>query len=35
MSDLAGRRGRVIGTDKVGEDRTVVNAEIPEVELTR
>lgn len=35
MSDLAGRRGRVLGTDKVGEDRTVVHAEIPEVELTR
>jgi elongation factor G len=35
MSDLAGRRGRVQGTDKVGEDRTVVMAEIPEVELTR
>jgi elongation factor G len=35
MSDLAGRRGRVLGTDKVGEDRTVVKAEIPQVELTR
>ncbi|MGY4647478.1 elongation factor G-like protein EF-G2 [Mycobacterium sp. URHB0021] len=35
MSDLAGRRGRVLGTDKAGEDRTLVNAEIPEVELTR
>ncbi|MGV0743298.1 elongation factor G-like protein EF-G2 [Mycolicibacterium sp. XJ870] len=35
MSDLAGRRGRVLGTDKVDEDRTVVKAEIPEVELTR
>ena len=35
MSDLASRRGRVQGTDKVGEDRTVVKAEIPEVELTR
>ena len=35
MSDLAGRRGRVVGTDKVGDDRTVVKAEIPEVELTR
>ncbi|MGZ5390386.1 MAG: elongation factor G-like protein EF-G2, partial [Mycobacterium sp.] len=35
MSDLAGRRGRVVGIDKVGEDRTVVKAEIPEVELTR
>lgn len=35
MGDLAGRRGRVLGTDKVGEDRTVVKAEIPQVELTR
>lgn len=35
MGDLASRRGRVLGTDKVGEDRTVVKAEIPEVELTR
>jgi elongation factor G len=35
MGDLAGRRGRVLGTDKVGEDRTVIKAEIPEVELTR
>jgi elongation factor G len=35
MSDLAGRRGRVVGTDRVGDDRTVVKAEIPEVELTR
>ena len=35
MGDLAGRRGRVLGTDKVGEDRTLVKAEIPEVELTR
>lgn len=35
MSDLAGRRGRVLGTDRVGEGRTVVKAEIPEVELTR
>ncbi len=26
MGDLAGRRGRVLGTDKVGEDRTVVKA---------
>src|SRR6201999_1294334 len=34
MGDLAGRRGRVLGTEKVGEDRTVVKAEIPEVELT-
>ncbi|HKP39931.1 elongation factor G-like protein EF-G2 [Mycobacterium sp.] len=35
MSDLAGRRGRVLGTDKVGEDRSMVKAEIPQVELTR
>ncbi len=35
MGDLSGRRGRVLGTDKVGEDRTVVKAESPEVELTR
>jgi elongation factor G len=35
MGDLAGRRGRVLGTDKASEDRTLVKAEIPEVELTR
>jgi elongation factor G len=35
MGDLASRRGRVLGTEKVGEDRTMVKAEIPEVELTR
>jgi elongation factor G len=35
MSDLSGRRARVLGTDKVGEDRTVVKAEVPQVELTR
>jgi elongation factor G len=35
MSDLSGRRGRVLGTDKVGDDRTLVKAEVPQVELTR
>lgn len=35
MSDLAGRRGRVLGTDKADDDRTLIKAEIPEVELTR
>ncbi|MBU8825260.1 elongation factor G-like protein EF-G2 [Mycolicibacterium goodii] len=35
MGDLAGRRGRVLGTDKLDADRTVVKAEIPEVELIR
>ena len=29
------RRGRVLGTEKVGESRTVIKAEVPQVELTR
>jgi len=35
MGDLSGRRGRVLGTDTVGHERTVVKAEVPHVELTR
>jgi elongation factor G len=35
MSDLSSRRGRVLGTEKVGADRTLVKAEIPALELTR
>ncbi|MFG1909421.1 elongation factor G-like protein EF-G2 [Kribbella sp. NPDC048928] len=35
MSDLSGRRGRLLGTDKVGENRTLVKAEVPQVEITR
>jgi len=35
MSDLSSRRGRVLGTEPGDDDRTVVNAEIPEVELVR
>lgn len=35
MGDLSGRRGRVLGTDTTGHDRTVVHAEVPQVELTR
>jgi elongation factor G len=35
MSDLSSRRGRVLGTEQVGEGRTMVKAEVPEVELTR
>jgi elongation factor G len=37
MSDLSGRRARVTGSDpdEVHEDRTVVRAEVPEIELLR
>jgi elongation factor G len=35
MSDLASRRARVLGTDKVGDDRTLVKAEVPQTELIR
>ena len=35
MSDLSGRRGRVLGTDTAGGDRTLVKSEVPQVELTR
>jgi len=35
MSDLSGRRGRVIGTAPVGTGRTQIRAEVPELEITR
>jgi elongation factor G len=35
MSDLSGRRGRVIGTVPVGIGRTQIRAEVPELEITR
>ena len=35
MSDLSGRRGRVVGTDQSGPGRTLVKAEIPEMEIGR
>lgn len=35
MGDLSSRRGRVLGTEQAGSDRTVVRAEVPQVELTR
>jgi elongation factor G len=35
MSDLSGRRGRVTGTESVGGERSVVSAEVPELELLR
>ncbi|KAF4411016.1 elongation factor G-like protein EF-G2 [Streptomyces sp. Ru87] len=35
MSDLSGRRGRVVGTEQYGTGRTLVRAEIPEIEIDR
>ena len=35
MGDLSSRRGRVLGTETAGHERTVVRAEVPQVELTR
>ncbi|MFB6811344.1 elongation factor G-like protein EF-G2 [Streptomyces sp. NPDC056387] len=35
MSDLAGRRGRVVGTEQAGPGRTQIRAEIPEIEIGR
>ncbi|MCY0952502.1 elongation factor G-like protein EF-G2 [Streptomyces sp. H27-S2] len=35
MSDLAGRRGRVVGTEQAGPGRTRVRAEVPEIEIGR
>jgi len=35
MSDLSGRRGRVLGSEPVGQERTVVRAEVPQVEIVR
>ena len=35
LGDLSGRRGRVLGTEPAGAGRTVVRAEVPELELIR
>jgi elongation factor G len=35
MSDLSTRRGRVTGTEPVGTGRSLVRAEVPEVEISR
>ena len=35
MSDLSARRGRLLGTDKVGDDRTQVRAVVPQSQLVR
>ena len=35
MSDLSGRRGRVVGSVPVGVGRTQIRAEVPQLEITR
>jgi len=35
MGDLSGRRGRVLGSEPAGQDRTVVKAEVPQIEIRR
>jgi elongation factor G len=35
MSDLSSRRGRLLGTDKTGDDRTTIRAHVPQRELIR
>ncbi len=35
MSDLSGRRGKVLGSEPAGEDRTLVRAEVPQMEISR
>ncbi len=35
MGDLSGRRGRVLGSEALGDERTLVRAEVPEIEITR
>ncbi|MEV7195662.1 elongation factor G-like protein EF-G2 [Streptomyces sp. NPDC093510] len=35
MSDLSGRRGRVVGTEQAPGGRTIVRAEVPEIEIGR
>ncbi|MFC5219485.1 elongation factor G-like protein EF-G2 [Streptomyces coerulescens] len=35
MSDLSGRRGRVLGTEQTSGNRTLIKAEVPEIEIGR
>jgi elongation factor G len=35
MSDLSGKRGRIIGTESIGNKRTVVRATVPQAEMLR
>jgi elongation factor G len=35
MGDLSARRGHVLGSEPLGDDRTIVRAEVPQLEITR
>ncbi|HZJ04134.1 MAG TPA: elongation factor G-like protein EF-G2 [Nocardioidaceae bacterium] len=35
MSDLSARRGKVLGSEPAGAERTVVRAEVPQIEISR
>ncbi|MZG13069.1 elongation factor G-like protein EF-G2, partial [Streptomyces sp. SID5914] len=35
MSDLSGRRGKVLGTEQTSGGRTLIRAEVPEIEIGR
>jgi elongation factor G len=35
MSDLSARRGRVLGSEPVPGGRTMIKAEVPQLEITR
>ena len=35
MSDLSSRRGKVLGSEPAGDDRTLVRAEVPQLEIAR
>ncbi|MEI6622018.1 MAG: elongation factor G-like protein EF-G2 [Actinomycetes bacterium] len=35
MTDLSTRRGRLTGTESIGSSRSLIRAEVPEIELTR
>jgi elongation factor G len=35
MGDLSGRRGRVLGSEPAGDERTLIKAEVPQIEISR
>jgi elongation factor G len=35
MGDLSGRRGRVLGSEPAGDERTVIRADVPQIEVSR